>query len=771
MHALHWRLHESLLSSLELLHEYCGGAPLEQFKGETMLRLARITVRRRTDYLPDPQYINPQKKLYGERPTVAQLLRQALHGLAEAFLDCREGRVHARWKRFQAWQELLTYVPPLPLVAAALHRHGERLAMRDKTQLVRQAVRHSALPRMGAPALEDVLAQRGLAEPHLHLNGSSETDTVWHYALARPYETYKDLQRSANKDPGVQDLLRQLAHFLTPYKFYRLLLTAAWLRQRLVGYLGDKPMPAWYEIQDWLNIHSVTPPDRLYLSEKHPFRDQLEPELRGDTSLSDEAQFLVQALEELPEAPETFALALHCYLLIQSCHHRLLVQQKTQNGFDQFQHITDNKLRDPLEGKQFTSRFHQLLEHLPGPACHLEGRFSPKPELPRMVGTLKKINKFWDEVRSQTEYCKESPQLVFTAHFIKQRDKAKQRFLCRHRQLRREIERIARALAVSKERFSKELPLCAVDAAANEMHAPPEVFAPVYRFLRSRGWHNFTYHVGEDFVHLASGLRAVGEALEFLELGYKDRIGHGTAIGIDPAYWQCRSGGAVTLWREEWLDDLVFLYWLLREQPDPQGLMPLLKGKAEEQAQLLYDEAVPLVELMQAWHLRRHDPLLVFNDDYLPVDPFFLREYELAEADKQRHLRAWQRFRDYHQSEKLYPKQQPPAEAAEPYRSEDGASHTFTEAGGNVLLCVQADELPLPLYDAAQRELVKRLKARRVAVEIMPTSNVRIACYDGYDKHHLFRFLGLGENPLPEHPDLVLASDDPGIFATSLRNE
>src|SRR5690606_6384420 len=42
------------------------------------------------------------------------------------------------------------------------------------------------------------------------------------------------------------------------------------------------------------------------------------------------------------------------------------------------------------------------------------------------------------------------------------------------------------------------------DAAANELHAGPEVFSPIFRKLQYLGYTNFTYHAGEDFVHLLS---------------------------------------------------------------------------------------------------------------------------------------------------------------------------------------------------------------------------------------------------------------------------
>ena len=109
--------------------------------------------------------------------------------------------------------------------------------------------------------------------------------------------------------------------------------------------------------------------------------------------------------------------------------------------------------------------------------------------------------------------------------------------------------------------------LSGVDAAANELEAPPEIFGPVYRYLRRKGFQHFTYHAGEDFHHLIGGLRAMYEAVEFLDLHRGDRIGHGTAAGIDPRIWLDHLGEEFPISQGEWLDDLLFAIHMIERQP------------------------------------------------------------------------------------------------------------------------------------------------------------------------------------------------------------
>lgn len=64
---------------------------------------------------------------------------------------------------------------------------------------------------------------------------------------------------------------------------------------------------------------------------------------------------------------------------------------------------------------------------------------------------------------------------------------------------------------------------------------------------------------------------------------------------------------------------------------------------------------------------------------------------------------------------------------------------------------------------------VQDLRDRRVAVEAQPTSNVRISHYKWTKHHHLLRWLDpSNERPAPF---VLLGTDAPGIFATTMRNE
>ena len=76
-----------------------------------------------------------------------------------------------------------------------------------------------------------------------------------------------------------------------------------------------------------------------------------------------------------------------------------------------------------------------------------------------------------------------------------------------------------------------------IDTANYEKNCGPENYGPSYRQfkkeVKSKIELKFTYHAGEDFDSLCSGLRAIDEVLEFLRFKRGDRLGHALALGID----------------------------------------------------------------------------------------------------------------------------------------------------------------------------------------------------------------------------------------------
>lgn len=123
-----------------------------------------------------------------------------------------------------------------------------------------------------------------------------------------------------------------------------------------------------------------------------------------------------------------------------------------------------------------------------------------------------------------------------------------------------------------------------IDAASQELKAEPWVYAPVYRFARRcenmlpvhpitgqrmQGL-GLTYHVGEDYTHILTGLRHIYEVITYF--GYKpgDRLGHAIALQVDIANW-ITAHETTPVPALDRLEDLLWLWHLCEEAPEELG--------------------------------------------------------------------------------------------------------------------------------------------------------------------------------------------------------
>ncbi len=98
-----------------------------------------------------------------------------------------------------------------------------------------------------------------------------------------------------------------------------------------------------------------------------------------------------------------------------------------------------------------------------------------------------------------------------------------------------------------------------------------------------------TLHVGEDFDHLLSGLRAVHEPFAWRLMERGDRLGHAIPLGIDPEQWvKWTSRRAPVLKMRPW-DRLLDIGWI------QYALRVLLRGADEDQLDRLSGEAMDLI--------------------------------------------------------------------------------------------------------------------------------------------------------------------------------
>lgn len=114
-----------------------------------------------------------------------------------------------------------------------------------------------------------------------------------------------------------------------------------------------------------------------------------------------------------------------------------------------------------------------------------------------------------------------------------------------------------------------------IDTASIENYTEPWVFAPIFKKAREDEQRllveneeyfpsgisslGFTFHVGEDFRHILTGLRNIYEVISQLHFRAGDRIGHGIVLGIDIEKW-IQKNEIIILPRIEYLEDLLWTW-------------------------------------------------------------------------------------------------------------------------------------------------------------------------------------------------------------------
>ena len=625
----------------------------------------------------------------------SQVFTQALPQLAEDFLERRNNRIYVRIEKFNAWQEQIAYIPPMLLISAYIFKN----VISSVTDITSDSFYNQYIaPNLGNTSLippyisqlEELKKENnGFNDLHIHLNGTMETDSVWLDILHYPERVIHNMEESAKGNKLAREQYEQFDNWTRPDKLKHLIPQAINLREFLFSEIC-KVVPV---------IESFTrqAESSLYISVLH-------------------------YLSMYPDNKEV-ASSFHHYLLIFGRVNQILVQQPQCFGFEQFQHYTSNGLREYSE-QEYEQRFLQLAGNQLDNIKNIEGRFSPKDTQDKNNQLIDKIRRGWLLLNNRQGCNKSDIRLI--AHFIKRADKQKKDI--RFKELRLKNKKICEALISLRNSGSKNgKAIVGIDAAASEFDTPPEVFAPVFKKLRKKGFQHFTYHAGEDFYHLLGGLRAIYEAITFLDLQRGDRIGHATAAGVAPETWAHNVGCEVVVPIGAYMDDLLFVYNLIsnNECKALDSLMPRLYMRITELSREIYpNDDFQVYDLIYAWKGRQEDIL------------------ELADSGELNNIKA---LRRYHQKEYV-----------EKYKKEIKVK-IFEILDENALREVQL-------------AILKIMHHKEIAIETLPTSNIFIGYHNSFNSYHLVNWIRWEKEGKPI-PPIVLGTDDAGIFATNIYNE
>lgn len=847
-----------------------------------------------------------------EKPAECSLVLACMECLKDEYIEVSHNELHVRMSHFGWWQNMISRMSALPVVAHARWRfrenvYGSRVCPKEQDVLFRsdndivsfaadgeigeKRKVFSSMSTMLYPydaGVENHIALHGLNDSHLHVNLAAGPEICWLHALLYTDEEWRSIADSFGKMEDVVELFREIHTDLTPQMMMEHATIAKRLRYLLKAYAWDevveKPgansaslekngsIPEYVSVLQCLAMLSNTAPEewterdvRAALGRPECMVAEpmmLVPDVAG------EAAWLARVLRKQADNPDRLVeRILHLYLLLTNEFVTFSVQRDNFKGFKQFQKYT--YVEKSIVGREFY--YEQVFYSLHGPSRdsmtnYAELRIAPKdtekgnmerigallngylryvrtknresscpgpivnaraasddfiaPET-QQLGRFPVAHTDWfrqllDDLHTELQRSESVCRLVrpvIVLHLIKfpwerkqavtytcekDRDKAEKNQTMRYGYVRASN---CRKLDALKELFTHYADVrqwvCGIDAAAYELDTPPDVFSVAYRRARLElGIPHATYHTGEDFYHLVSGIRTVWETVDLLEFQRGDRIGHATALGVDPSIWMHTMPGRVAPTCGDWLQDLVFAWNLLRISNTRGELQQRLEYDIRDLAYKIFRlPLLPPYILGRVFALRNLDvPLLkqIFEET---------KDY-LGKIDEANDIKDVIKFMNKlpQKKEAYFLRKEREFGARYPYHKRLGledfdreqekiffAIGNETEAIMRLAYNWQLDketwerseerlEVPTDYFTAEELVLLQQLamrylSERGIVIETLPTSNLRISQYKEMGQHHSLRWLGVGAFDGDTPPPIVLGTDDPGVFATDIKAE
>ena len=499
---------------------------------------------------------------------------------------------------------------------------------------------------------------------------------------------------------------------------------------------------------------------------------------RQDMHTFDEYVFLYHALgrmyrKSLPPDQEVCVMQ---YLRIRNYFFHITVQQKTIKGLDYFQqaHYSVNSMLNQIHIRAFWET--AIREQLQNRNLHkIEFRLSMRGSYKTFRKDVHSFLKAYLKIL-QEEYCyfdgkqyipkQRLPQAGLVFHFLKRQDERypgkclQNGDHCTYYQFGRlqhsYKEQIAMFVKLRSEDARLSRYLVGIDAASLENSTPVWVFAPIYNqardsavewigqdsesgsYVQSLG---FTFHAGEDFRHILSGLRRIDEAVEHLKFHAGDRIGHGIALGLKPEIWR-EQNPVIIIPQMEALENYLWAYDTLRRNYSDfqssilaymeQRIFELSENIFGGSAKITLEMLVSSYYQMFSEHMAGQDiPKNVRENLCKSTKPGESFPWDADLLAAARHCNVYVR------------------------RMEQPIHYEVTEQD-------------LKIIETLQQIIKRRLGRKGIVVEVNPSSNTAIADLDDFKENQFYQMNQANDE---QNVMICINSDDPAVFHTNVSNE
>ncbi len=454
---------------------------------------------------------------------------------------------------------------------------------------------------------------------------------------------------------------------------------------------------------------------------------------------------------------------LYAYILIKNFIRNELIQSNNVIGFDNFSSYENRKslfidrypaykrLLAPLALGQY---FYQ------GKDRYVEPRITPDDSSSQIHKSIDTLDHDFKRLT-----LADINDYRYILHFIKQKDQLTKSWPLnpRHHKLRDLVKRQANAIYGFCKGSHLGDRIAGIDAANSEIYARPEVFAQAFRFLRNtQVFHDgnntknlgMTYHVGEDFLSIIDGLRAIDEVIHFLGFRRGDRLGHALVLCVDPVRYLGSRHNTLLMPKMLVLDDIA---WSLNESEEG-NCIAALRAPLENIFYRVFREVygdkstISVRDYYESWLLRGDNPARY-------------EHFYSSGTDSLNKVSRWSKFDLNNDPDAVYARRN--NLACELYH-EYHYNLDVRKRGEEIMELRCPDETACLIADL-QKKILKQLGEMNIGIETNPTSNLRIGGFSCYNDLPVMKFLPT-DNHLPKLSTSV-NTDDRGVFATSIERE
>lgn len=738
----------------------------------------------------------------------------ALEELAVQILVMEEDEVVCKYPELLRFRDVTDSIAEELLVCAYLVAHGRRYWAFENHPYFGwdTVIRHNNVQLRG-------ILQEGISENHFHLYGSAPSfQLAWlelmnHLPDARRSKELRELGRRPRTSRN---------HYYVDYReegYERVVLKAALIRVYLFIYLIDEEILQNRDILSEERIDSLLKNEeriedyRLEIQAMIDFvksffcilsgkaaidyalyqvESGLDSSPSGNIYFSGERWFMYQMLEKEVKGEisnDDYLQWFYAYLVIKNNLRNEMLQTNDTVGFENFRIYTKRKnLYSDSVTMATTAVYSSLLtDHLRS----LEIRVNPLESARDNAKQIRIYEKLFAKrgaketniyyvfhfAKAEDMFCEE----IKKARNLTELERIETVYIaehqCRHFAYRQKLNRKANEIRKFREQYPKTAgKVMGIDACSQEIGCRPEVFASVFRFLADHvvsspanekaAQLKMTYHVGEDFLDVVDGLRAVDEAIHFLNLQCGDRIGHGTVLGIDVRKWYECKFRTIVLPQQDYLDNVAWMYHKLTEFRIRgfEGLQHYLSEQFDIYFSKIYVPNLPQEQMKysihsyyEAWKLRGDEPTLYRRSGFDQTEQYISRNYLInyqypQSFDSRYRTEISRLYYLYHYSYGVKDEGMKPIEVYVPPMYIEGAC-------------------------AVQKAMQRHVASCGIGVETNPSSNLMISTMGSYDEHPIVQLynkdLTYDNEKLGACPQVNVSinTDDKGVFRTSLENE